>query len=74
MGNTEAKAVNSVALATQEPIKVAEGQAKPKCKACCACPETRKARDACILERGEADCGDLIEKHKQCLRDMGFKA
>lgn len=45
---------------------------KPKCKACCACPETKKIRDACIMERGEEYCGDLIEKHKQCMRDMGF--
>uniref|UniRef100_A0A023ED65 Cytochrome c oxidase copper chaperone n=1 Tax=Aedes albopictus TaxID=7160 RepID=A0A023ED65_AEDAL len=45
---------------------------KPKCKACCACPETKRARDACIMERGEENCGDLIEKHKQCMRDMGF--
>ncbi|XP_062550791.1 cytochrome c oxidase copper chaperone [Armigeres subalbatus] len=45
---------------------------KPKCKACCACPETKKIRDACIMERGEEQCGELIEKHKQCMRDMGF--
>ncbi|CAL1538371.1 unnamed protein product [Lymnaea stagnalis] len=46
---------------------------KPKCKACCACPETKKARDECVIERGEENCGDLIEKHKQCMRDLGFK-
>ncbi|KAL9696275.1 hypothetical protein quinque_015560 [Culex quinquefasciatus] len=45
---------------------------KPKCKACCACPETKRERDACIMERGEENCGPLIEKHKQCMRDMGF--
>lgn len=45
---------------------------KPKCKACCACPETKKARDACIMDRGEENCSELIEKHKQCMRDMGF--
>ncbi|XP_058831237.1 cytochrome c oxidase copper chaperone [Topomyia yanbarensis] len=45
---------------------------KPKCKACCACPETKRARDSCIMERGEENCGELIEKHKQCMRDMGF--
>ncbi|GFO45356.1 cytochrome c oxidase copper chaperone [Plakobranchus ocellatus] len=46
---------------------------KPKLKPCCACPETKKLRDACIIERGEENCRDLIEKHKQCMRDLGFK-
>jgi len=46
---------------------------KPKCKACCACPETRKIRDECIFEFGEEKCLALIEAHKQCLRDQGFK-
>jgi len=48
-------------------------EAKPKCKPCCACPETRKARDACIAENGEEGCADLIEAHKQCMIGMGFK-
>lgn len=73
MGNTEAKSINSPAIAPQEPIKVTEAKAKPKCKACCACPETKKLRDECIIQHGEDNCGDLIEKHKQCMRDMGFK-
>ncbi|KAJ1993297.1 Cytochrome c oxidase copper chaperone [Dimargaris cristalligena] len=42
-------------------------------KPCCACPETKKARDECVLMKGEENCQDLIEKHKQCLRDLGFK-
>lgn len=46
---------------------------KQKCKPCCACPETRKARDMCIVERGEEECGDLIEAHKECMRKMGFR-
>ncbi|GFR62985.1 cytochrome c oxidase copper chaperone, partial [Elysia marginata] len=46
---------------------------KPKLRPCCACPETKKLRDECIIERGEENCGDLIEKHKQCMRDLGFK-
>ncbi|XP_052872029.1 cytochrome c oxidase copper chaperone [Anopheles cruzii] len=45
---------------------------KPKCKSCCACPETRKARDECILENGVENCSTLIERHKQCMRNMGF--
>ncbi|KAF2904206.1 hypothetical protein ILUMI_01967 [Ignelater luminosus] len=43
-----------------------------KLKPCCACPETKKARDACIIENGEENCKDLIEAHKACMRKMGF--
>ena len=46
---------------------------KPKCKACCACPETKRVRDECIMENGEMDCQHLIEAHKQCMRQQGFK-
>ncbi|CDS42777.1 cytochrome c oxidase copper chaperone putative [Echinococcus multilocularis] len=42
-------------------------------KPCCACPDTRKARDECIVERGEENCNDLIEAHLTCLRSLGFK-
>ncbi|PKK30497.1 cytochrome c oxidase copper chaperone [Columba livia] len=42
-------------------------------KPCCACPETKKARDACIIEKGEENCGHLIEAHKECMRALGFK-
>ena len=38
-----------------------------------ACPETAKSRDACIKEKGEENCGDLVEAHKQCMRDLGLK-
>lgn len=48
-------------------------QEKKKLKPCCACPETRKPRDECILENGEEACKDLIEAHKECLRKHGFK-
>jgi len=44
-----------------------------KLKPCCACPETRKPRDECIMENGEENCGDLIEAHKACMRSLGFK-
>lgn len=47
-------------------------QEKKKLKPCCACPETKKVRDACIVERGEENCGELIEAHKECMRKMGF--
>ncbi|XP_053678497.1 cytochrome c oxidase copper chaperone [Anopheles nili] len=61
----------SVLAASVDPSKDVPKE-KPKCKACCACPETKKARDACIMEHGEENCSELIEKHKQCMRDMGF--
>ena len=44
-----------------------------KLKPCCACPETKKARDECMIQNGEEGCGDLIEAHKECLRKHGFK-
>lgn len=58
-----------VTTSTQEQAKAKEQ--KPK-KICCACPETKKARDACIVERGEDKCGELIEAHLKCLRAEGF--
>lgn len=45
---------------------------KPK-RICCACPETKKARDECFIEKGgESACADAIEAHKACLRKEGF--
>lgn len=41
MGNSSAKSETSDAPTTG----TAPGE-KPKCKACCACPETKKVRDA----------------------------
>lgn len=40
---------------------------------CCACPETKKARDECVVENGEENCTAVIEAHKECLRKLGFK-
>ncbi|KAK9407813.1 cytochrome c oxidase copper chaperone [Crotalus adamanteus] len=31
----------------------AEQKPPPSLKPCCACPETKQARDACIIEKGE---------------------
>jgi len=44
-----------------------------KLKPCCACPETKVPRDECIMEKGEENCGELIEAHKACMRALGFK-
>ncbi|EAL63037.1 hypothetical protein DDB_G0288831 [Dictyostelium discoideum AX4] len=46
--------------------------AAPKKKMCCACPETKKVRDECIVANGEEKCAALIELHKVCLRKEGF--
>ncbi|KAF5288759.1 hypothetical protein FQA39_LY15250 [Lamprigera yunnana] len=68
MGNisdkVEAASAEIISNTPQEPPK--------KLKACCACPETKKARDACIIENGQENCQDLIEAHKECMRKMGF--
>lgn len=48
----------------------AEG--KPKKKMCCACPESKKARDECIVLNGEEACKQFIDAHKACLRSEGF--
>ena len=52
-----------------------EKEQKPedkKLKPCCACPETKKARDTCIVENGEENCRQLIEAHRACLKKHGF--
>ncbi|GAB2277953.1 Cytochrome c oxidase copper chaperone [Dionaea muscipula] len=54
-------------------ISEPEPTPKPKNKSiCCACPDTKKLRDECMLEHGEAACTKWIEAHKQCLRAEGF--
>ncbi|KAJ8647402.1 hypothetical protein MRB53_000425 [Persea americana] len=50
-----------------------EASSKPKKKICCACPDTKRLRDECIVEHGEAACTKWIEAHLQCLRSEGFK-
>ncbi len=30
-------------------------------------------RDNCIINNGEENCKDIIEAHKVCLRENGFK-
>uniref|UniRef100_J3MXI5 Cytochrome c oxidase copper chaperone n=1 Tax=Oryza brachyantha TaxID=4533 RepID=J3MXI5_ORYBR len=45
---------------------------KQKKKICCACPDTKKLRDECIVQHGEDACGKWIEAHRQCLRPEGF--
>ncbi|KAI8637245.1 cytochrome c oxidase copper chaperone [Parasitella parasitica] len=49
-----------------------DAEGKPL-KPCCACPETKKSRDACVMEKGEENCKDLIKAHLACMRSLGFK-
>ena len=51
----------------------APAQEKKPLKPCCACPETKQKRDACIMENGQENCTELIEAHKKCMRDLGFR-
>lgn len=46
MGNTASAATPSIQPPAPVPEAKAADGAKPKCKACCACPETKKIRDA----------------------------
>ncbi|CAB4277515.1 unnamed protein product [Prunus armeniaca] len=45
---------------------------KPKKKICCACPDTKKLRDECIVEHGQEACTKWIDAHLRCLRAEGF--
>lgn len=56
----------------QGPTVMADSESKPKKKICCACPDTKKLRDECIVEHGETACSKWIEAHRQCLRSEGF--
>ena len=46
---------------------------KKPLRPCCSCPETRNIRDDCIRNKSEEECLELIEKHNDCLRKLGFK-
>ena len=57
--------------AKSEGCEISETQ--PKLRICCACPETREARDLCVVEKGESACERFITEHNECLRKLGFK-
>ncbi|AWP13542.1 hypothetical protein SMAX5B_001135 [Scophthalmus maximus] len=66
--------MSTVSAASLESAHVAEStEQKKPLKPCCACPDTKKVRDACIIEKGEEHCSDLIDAHKDCMRALGFK-
>ena len=78
MGGLPLKGSSStVATAESQPnqgsmITTSVPESKPKKKICCACPETKKLRDECIVEHGEESCAKWIEAHRKCLRAEGF--
>ncbi|KAL5528015.1 hypothetical protein ACEPAF_7151 [Sanghuangporus sanghuang] len=46
-------------------------------KPCCACPDTKRARDECYMQN-DADvanekCKALVAAHVQCMRGYGFE-
>ncbi|XP_070771225.1 cytochrome c oxidase copper chaperone [Enoplosus armatus] len=66
--------MSTVSAASVESAAVTESpEQKKPLKPCCACPDTKKVRDACIIEKGEESCSELIEAHKDCMRALGFK-
>ncbi|TPX67491.1 hypothetical protein SpCBS45565_g03760 [Spizellomyces sp. 'palustris'] len=72
MGASESKPVTSIPVSATPLATPTSTEAKPKCKPCCACPDTRKARDECVFEHGEEKCADLIKAHQDCMRAQGF--
>ena len=55
-------------------MKENDGPAVGEIRPCCVCEETRRARDDCVLFRGEEniDCVQFIEAHNACLASYGF--
>lgn len=75
MGSSQAKSqpIASVTDKTVPSQPTADNtETKPKCKACCACPETKRIRDECVILNGEENCSKEIEAHKACMREAGF--
>ncbi|TFK69651.1 hypothetical protein BDN72DRAFT_888237 [Pluteus cervinus] len=46
-------------------------------KPCCACPQTKSARDDCFLKNDSSEapekCREVVENHLACMRSLGFK-
>ncbi len=73
MGSTQTKDQQSLAVITGKNLPTVENSGtKPKCKACCACPETKRIRDECVLLNGQENCSKEIEAHRACMREAGF--
>ncbi|XP_058779583.1 cytochrome c oxidase copper chaperone 1-like [Vicia villosa] len=66
----QATAPATTTAATETACEVSK--APKKKKICCACPDTKRIRDECIVEHGEDACAKWIEAHRLCLRAEGF--
>eukprot|EP01147_Barroeca_monosierra_P010426 gene10426-2557_t len=53
--------------ANEQEIVVKPVSDQKNLKPCCACPETKKPRDKCIMDFGEENCYHLIAAHKVCI-------
>ncbi|KAF7072683.1 hypothetical protein CFC21_077780 [Triticum aestivum] len=71
MGNSTS-ATTVTPVAEEKTGQTPTADTKPKKKICCACPDTKRLRDECIVEHGEDACGKWIEAHRLCLRAEGF--
>jgi cytochrome c oxidase assembly protein subunit 17 len=71
MGNSTSMKIEASDSAQQPAAPAPAPETKPK-KICCACPDTKKLRDDCIVQHGKDTCGKYIEAHLQCLRAEGF--
>jgi cytochrome c oxidase assembly protein subunit 17 len=75
MGSNQTKGQPVVAITDKNlptSVPVENGESKPKCKPCCACPETKGIRDECVLLNGQENCSKEIEAHLACMRAAGF--
>ncbi|KAF8321788.1 hypothetical protein DL93DRAFT_1467868 [Clavulina sp. PMI_390] len=71
-------------LSAEKPAEVCEAPAVKNVnplnptgvKACCACPETKSARDECFMKNDPSAateaCRDLVAKHIACMKGYGF--
>ena len=59
---------NTFLTQQKEPPKIG----KSGKKICCSCPDTKQARDQCVVQHGEENCLKYIDAHKECLREEGF--
>jgi cytochrome c oxidase assembly protein subunit 17 len=74
MGSTQTKAdvIHPPVVANNGVAAAATDENKPKCKPCCACPDTKRVRDECVILNGEENCAKEIEAHRACMRAAGF--
>ena len=68
-----AASVNPVATSNVQPPQQTVIVGKSGKKICCACPQTKRERDECVVTNGPDACSEKIEAHKRCLREDGFQ-